>query len=191
MTYCSVSDVKTYLGIEDDEDDLLIGALIDRAQAAIDAYKGRSYESPSDTTLYFDAVADVDGSVLLFGAHVAATISAIKNGDGTTVSSGQYVTLPRNHGPFFGVKLLASSGVAWTYEDDPEGAIEITGRWGASVTPDANIVQATIRLTAYLYKQRDMINQGTDSERVADGVVIRPGKIPADVLALLGPGRLI
>jgi len=188
MAYASLADVKAYLKltVTDTADDALITSLVARAQAAIDSYKQRTFEALSDTERTFDAVRDVDGAYLSLDADLCA-VTSITNGDGTTVTTGQYVTDPRNGTPYFRIKLLSSSGVAWTYTTDPEDAISVVGKWAYSATAPADIVQACVRWAAHMYRQKDSSTFETTVYPNA-GIIERPMGMPADVKMLLGNG---
>jgi uncharacterized phiE125 gp8 family phage protein len=185
--YTTAATVKVYLGIGTASDDTLLGTLCTAAQAIIDAYTGRTFAASNDSTLYADAVADVDGLTLRLPGDVCA-ITSITNGDGTTITAGQYVTEPRGRTPYYAVKLLASSGLTWTYTDDPENAITIVGKAAYSATAPYDIQQAATRLAAYLYRQKDA--QVFDVTAQPDmGIITVPQGIPRDVLRLLAPYR--
>jgi len=92
MSYCTVTDVKTYLNTTTAGDDLLIGDLIDSAQEAIDNYTHRTFEASADTTHYFDDDnLDGDGDTLILDGDLCA-ITSITNGDGDTVTTSDYKT---------------------------------------------------------------------------------------------------
>lgn len=185
MAYTDTTTLKRYLGISSSSDDTLLGECITRAQALIDGYTGRTFEAAADTTRYFDAVANVNGRRLYLD-HDLCQITSVTNGDGVAVASDEYTALSPNMTPYYALLLLASSGKAWTYEDDPENAISIVGRWAWSVTAPTAIVQATVRLAAYLYRQK---NNAQDLDRaVAVGnTVLLPGELPRDLVQILAP----
>lgn len=195
--YAATSDVKAYLKIPDSEieDDTLIGDLATRAQAIIEKKLSRVFEAASDTARKFDAKADTELDEygarrdLVFYQEDLCSITSIVNGDGMSIASTKYVTLPRNVTPYFGIRLKASSGYVWEYEDDPEDAITIAGKWAYSTSAPEDIVHATIRLAAYLYKQKDT-QQVFEQVLTSPGGVLRmPSKLPSDVLELLEPYR--
>lgn len=194
MAYTDKAAVKAYLKITDADDDDLIDTLIARAQAIIEQRTTRLFEA-SDTARKFDALADTELDQygarrdLVFYQDDLCSITSIVNGDGTTIASTKYVTLPRNVTPYFGIRLKASSGYVWEYEDDPEDAITITGVWAYSAEPPDDIVHAAVRLTAYLYRQKD--TQQVFEQVIASpgGVLRMPSKLPSDVLELLEPYR--
>lgn len=156
MPYATLADVKLYRGIEPevDDDDALLSILIERAQAAIDRHTGRTFEALTASTMYFDAVRDVseDRRTLYLDDDLCGVVSIV-NGSGRAVTD--YVTVPRNHTPYREIRIKASADELWTYEDDPEDAIAISGYWAYSMTPPADIQQATIRLATYMYVQKD------------------------------------
>lgn len=185
MAYTSASNLKTYLGISEATDDTLLGTLITAAQAMIDAHCRQTFEAAADTTRYFDAVRDVNGSMLYLDAPLCA-ITTVTNGDGNTVASTKYVTEPRNTTPYYALQLKANAGVAWTYTSTPENAIAIAGKWAYSTTAPADIAQTTIRLAAYLYRQRD---NASDLDRAIVGAsgIMLPAALPKDIQTLLRP----
>lgn len=188
MAYCTVSQVKTYLNITGNSDDALLGDLVAAAQRAIDDYCHRTFEAAADTTRYIDAVGDHVRARSLFFDHIGdlASITTITNGDGVEVASDEYVTMPRHETPYYGVKIKLSPGKVWTYTDDYEDAITITGRWAYSTAAPTAIQQACIRLTSYLYRQKDA--QVFETTAIPEaGVITVPTGIPVDVRQLLAP----
>lgn len=190
MAYCTATECKTYLGITTATDDALLATLIAAAQAYIDAKLGFSFEASADTEHTFDAVADVDGYALTFDAW-CCDIASVTNGDGTTVTSSQYVTEPRNSTPFYAIRLKSSASVSWTYSTDPEDAITVDGKWGWSETAGDDIRQACIRLVAWLYRQKDTSADADRPLLTGDGNIIMPSAFPADVMTYLRPYRRI
>lgn len=191
MAYTTAVLLREYADIADVRHDALLTLLIARAQALIDGYVGFSFEAAADSTRYFDAASTrngghVDGRTLLFDTW-CCSITSVTNGDATAVAAASYVTEPRNGARFYGIKLLSSTGLAWEAKsttDDAEKAITVVGKWAWSTTAPADIIHATLRLGLWLYRQRD---SSTDMDRpiLAEGVMVLPGQIPADVLRVL------
>jgi len=179
--YCTTEQVKAYLGNSTTDDDALLDALIPRAQAGLDRHWHRTFEATSDTTRYFDAKCDTDGPMLYFDEDLAS-ITTVTNGDGTTIASTKYTTVPRNRSPWCAIKLLSSSGLTWEYDsnNDPEGAIAVTGRWAWSVTADSDIEHLCIRYVGWLYRQKD--SQVYDITATPElGVITIPQGVPKDL----------
>lgn len=193
MAYLSTATLKTYLGISSTADDVLLASCISRAQAMIDRHCDRRFEAAADTTRKFTVGKDTAGDVLTFDDDLAQITSIVTNADGgaeaVTLATTDYVTLPRNDTPYYGVRILASSDEAWDYTDDPENGITVTGRWAWSVSAPDDIVQACLRLAAWLYRQKD---NNADADRplmTGDGVTIMPSRLPNDVVMILEPYR--
>lgn len=188
MAYATLAQLKTFLKIAaaTTTDDGLLAENVTRAQSIIERVTSKAYEASQDATKYFDAVRDVYSRTLFFDNQWLAAITSITNGDGVALTSADYVTEPRNTGPWFGLTLKTSASAVWTFSTDPEDAITIVGKWAYATTPPDYIVQATIRLAAYLYRQKD--NATGDADRpllTGDGVTIMPQALPADVLRLI------
>lgn len=188
MAYTTVSLLKTYLGATTSNDDTLLTALIARAQAIIDAYCQRTFEASANTSKTFDADRDTDGAWLYLDEDLAS-INTVTNGDGDVLTaSTEYMTEPRNRTPYFAIKLISQSGLSWTWTTAPENAITISGKWAYSTTAPDDIVHATLRLAAYLYRQRD---NAADLDRavIAGNATILPAQLPSDIKTILAPYR--
>jgi uncharacterized phiE125 gp8 family phage protein len=188
MTYITLPQLKDYLHIEEDTDDVLLTHLIERAQGWIEAYTGRIFEAGADSTRYFDALRDTEGRELYFDADICAITSVTTNADapggGTVIPAPDYVTLPRNSAPYYGIRLLGSSAHRWDWTDDPEAGIAVTGRWAYSAAAPADIVQAAARLAGYVYAQKDaQVYDVTASPET--GQMVIPRGMPADVKQIL------
>lgn len=189
MAYATLTQVRAYLKFgasETTDNDLIEYDLIPRAQKIIERVNHRVYEAAAASVRRFDAVRDVRSDTLFLDEDLCE-ITSVTNGDGVTVSASEYVTEPRNVTPYSAIKLKASSGKAWTYVDDPENAIQVNGKWAYSTSAPADIVQACIRLTVWLYRQKD---SSADIDRpllTNDGVTIMPMSLPKDVQQLLAP----
>jgi len=198
MAYTTTSALKAYLGITSSVDDTLLSDAITRAQSMIDTFCHRHFEPESEHgpaashTHYFTPLSERDGGDLLDDYtlnlnHDLAELTSITNGDGTAIPTNQVVLLPMNTVPANFIRIKSSSGYQWTYTSSPEASVQIAGKWSYSLDVPADIVAATLRLAAYLYRQRE----GTpDSDRAilsADGVVLAAPRIPSDITAMLTP----
>lgn len=186
MTYCTLAQVKGYLGSEEVGDDALIEDLIDYSQSIIDAVTQKTFEAAADSTRYFDAVANVHGRTLWFDKPIVS-ITSITNGDGTTVSTSEYVKVPPNDAPYWGVTIKSDQSIYWTYDDAHENAITVVGKWAYSTTAPNAIKHACIRLAAFLYRQRDSSSDFDRPVVVEGAMTILPGDLPRDVLRILAP----
>lgn len=185
MAYASLADLKLYRGIPTatTSDDTLLSACLTRAQAQVDAYCDRTFEAAATATRYYDAVRDVsaDGKTLYLDDDLCS-ITTITNGTGNAVT--KYVTEPRNVTPYREIRLKASADELFTYEDDPEDAITVRGKWAYSASAPSDIAQATVRLAAYMYAQKDAST--FDVTAIAgEGMMTIPQGIPRDVREIL------
>jgi hypothetical protein len=185
MAYCTITDVREYLGVELLDDDVLIQSLIDTAQAWIDTYCHRTFEASVDETRYVDASGDHLRGNVLYIDHVGelCSITSVVNGDGTTVDASDYVTTPRGKTPFYAIRLKTMAPTLWRWTDDWEDAIAITGRWAYSITAPEPIKQACVQLVGFYYRQKDQ--PYLDVTAVEAGVVIRPSGIPNHIKMML------
>jgi hypothetical protein len=197
VAYASVTDVKIYRGINtatagtaaSTKDDVLLAVLVAAAQKQVDSYCDRTFEASTKATRYYDAVTDVDqGSTRLWLGADCCAVGTIMNGTGVAVS--KYVTEPRNAPPYYAIKLKDSAGELFQYEDDPQDAITVLAKWAYSTKAPADVAQATIRLAAYMYAQKD--SQVFDVSMFPDaGVMTVPQGMPKDVQEMLRPYRRI
>src|SRR5574341_70806 len=187
IDYTTLSAVKSYLRITTTADDTLLSAFITRASRMIDDHCGRWFSAETQIRK-FDAVGrHISGSLLFVDADLL-TITSLINGDGARIPSNAYVLRPSNFPPYFGVSLLASSGLYWNHTGDPENAISISGTWGYSAATPDPVGQAAIRLAAWLYRQRDTGAEPVGEVQVTErGVAVAPARLPRDVADLLMP----
>lgn len=186
--YCSLQQTKVYLDIDAATDDALLTDLIRRAGALIDTHCRRTFEAPLATTRYFDPTdARIVRGARLYLDKDLCQIVTITNGDDEEVVAADYVTEPRNETPYYAITLRSQSGLTWTYDDDSENAISINGFWAYSVAPPDDIVQACVRASAWLYKQRDGAFGQTARPEI--GIIETPLALPPDVRELLKPYR--
>jgi maltoporin len=196
VAYITATDLKNYMKISGSSDDTQLALFADRAQHVVDSYTHRVFEwSGAGTVKKFTPVSYLDGGdlydmyTLSLGLNECFELTSITNGDGVAISTSDVVLLPQNITPKYAIRIKSSANKTWTYTTTIEESVSITAKWSYSATPPADIVQAALRIGAYLYRQRD----GTpDSDRPivsADGVVLSAPRIPSDVLELLRPYR--
>lgn len=203
MAYITVQELQRELGVFDDNiDELSFEDVIADAQDIIERTTHRRFEVTADETRTVDYNDMTVRGRSLFLPWDLCQITSITNGDGTSITPSQYVTMPRLNAesggivslpsntdawPWYEITLLSSSSVAWTYETDPEAAISIVGRWGFSVTPPAAIKRACARLAAWLYTQRDDLRDRVDTAVSEDGILLLMSDLPTDVQRRLLP----
>jgi hypothetical protein len=84
----------------------------------------------------------------------------------------------------YAITLKLNSDYVWTYDDTPEDAIAIVGRWGYSITAPADIAQAVLELAAYEYRRRSTSGSSDQQVVTASGSVIVPSSVPKNIMAV-------
>lgn len=198
MAYIELEDLKEYRGIDEDNStkDEIMQKCIDRAQGYVDTYCNQSFEDPLVAStrlfrvLYEGYMWNSDGPIRgreLFLDRPLYTIDSITNGNGEIITSDAYVTDPKNDPPYHTIRLKASSGIRWEYGTDYEDSyVSVTGKWVYSLTPPDNIIQATTRLSDWLFHQRDNAND-MDRAISVGNVMIFPARLPQDIKDFLDP----
>jgi hypothetical protein len=187
MAYTTPALLKTYVGVGDAGDDVLLTSLINAAQKYIEDDRGYAFEASADVARKFTVGKDTEGRELYLDAWLCQITSIVTNADATvpvTLLATEYVTHPRNYTPYHAIELLWSSNNTWTYTTNPQNGIVVTGRWAWSLTAPADIIHACNRLAAYFYRQKDA---GVyDVTAIPDaGIIQIPQGIPADVAKIL------
>jgi hypothetical protein len=194
MSFTDWATIKAYKGFSDNTQQTAVEAIITRAQKMIESYCVRTFEAAADSTRYFTVGRDTRGNCLYLDRDLCAITTVKTNLDngssGETIPSTDYVTEPVNEAPYYQIEILGSSAYSWTYTTNRQKAISITGKWAYSTSAPADIVQACIRLTLYMYEQRN--SQIFDTVAQPEmGIITVPKGIPADVKVLLEPYRRI
>jgi hypothetical protein len=190
MAYPTLTEVKEQLGIDSSvKDDTFLERLMTAAIAYIEGPNGadRRFNVTADTTRSFDANRNVsaDRRTLTLDDDLCQ-ITSITNGDGATVSASNYSTRPRNNPPYYALTIKYNSTSSfWTWQDTPEDAITIVGRWGYSITPPADIAEAFKGLVAYRYRRRGNSNEMDRPLMAEGGVLIMPSQVPRDIQGVL------
>ena len=190
MGFVTSTAFKQYRGITNTSNDALIVLLLDRAQAQAESYCDRTFVAPTTaSTHYFDAVRDTsDDRRTLYLDDDLATIVTVVNGDGETVATTHYTPEPRHETPYRSLRLTQNADSLWTYDSQPEDAIEVSGRWGYATAAPADVQHAVIRLAAYIYAQKDVSTFDVVAEP-SMGLISVPQGLPRDVKELLEPYR--
>lgn len=189
-SYVTLAEVKAYLGVTSTTDDALLEDFILKAESMVNTRCKRVFVAASDATRYFDAIEDVSADLLtLYLDHDLCAITSITNGDGTTVTAGQYVTEPRNDKPYYAIRLRLDASISWTYNTTPENAVTVVGRWAYGVSVPDDIRGICTRLAVYLYRQKDNSADSTADRAImsASGTVLLPNKLANDFYEVTAP----
>ena len=191
MPYITNTELKSYLSISTTNDDALLQACADQATQAIEAFTKRQFNVLEDSTRYCDAVGyHIQGrSLFVYDLGDIYEVTTVVNGDGTTLLSSDFTLYPRTlteQQPIvYEIRIKPTSAQYWTYDQDPDQAIAITGKWGYSGIVPASVKQAALRLASFYYRQKD--SPLFDVTSVEAGVIVRPIGMPSDVQIILKP----
>jgi hypothetical protein len=180
--YPRFQDVKHYLGIDNSGNDALIVATLKRAIATFENMCGRSF-LPKTKTLTLDANDEqvVSPKRLFLRDGDLLTITELKI-DGATVPTDEYYLVGTT--PHFTVRITDASDFTFgEYSSTPEQTIEITGSWGFDTIVPEDVFGAIVRLTAFLYQQKDNAME-LDRPIAMSNSMILPASLPSDVEAI-------
>ena len=134
-TYATLAEFKAFVTnrgatstpITDTADDAVIDQLLEQASRFLDSETARQYY-PSLETRYFDLPS---GRQLFLDDDLLA-VTSITNGDGTSITSTDYVLESRNNPPYWAIKLKESSSIVWEADSsgNSERVIAVAGFWG-------------------------------------------------------------
>jgi len=200
MAYITVSGLKESMGITESSEDALLATIITMATDAVNEYTGRTFEPAGAQgghhTHYYTPlprryggdIDDSDGRTLWLHYDLAE-VQSVVNGNGVTIPSGEYVTLPYNLTPWYAIQLKRGSTYSWTYSGiSPERTVQITGKWCYSLEAPGSVQMAMYKLCSYYYRGR-ADGQSDRDVLSTDGVVLAAARIPTDVQSLLRPYR--
>lgn len=188
-SYITLAAFKSYARIAstsaDTDDDDVIETLIESTSRLIDAETGRVWYPSTDDHLF-----DLPTRQELILDDDCQSVTAVTNGDGTLISSSDYVVLPANKSPKFGIVLKAPN--IWLPDNNGNGlqCITVSGTWGQAA-PTADIVYACKAIAHAAYKRRFGENVSATTTITAAGVVVEPQDIPETARKILLNNRRI
>lgn len=159
--YASVAELRAYLNIRDDVDDVQLDSAISAASRSVDQMTGRQFglvDTPEPR--WFRAERDVCGgrwTISIDDLMTAPTaVATDPDGDESWAGdlAGAYTLLDRN-APAEGrpwERLTLSSAAAY-YPTGTDRLVQVTAAWGWSAVP-ATVEQATLLQAARIFKRR-------------------------------------
>ena len=188
MPYCTAADVRTALNIAGHTYDTQLTQLATAAGEWVDQHCNvlvGGFAPAADTTRQFLANA-VNSNTLRLDRPLL-TLTSLQNGDGTAISTGVVRLLPLNGTRKDLIAFVPSSSVVWTFTGD--NVIQVTGRWGYSLTVPAPVKEATIMLASWLFKRYQAALQ--DATAVSElGELVYSAAVPKQVISMLAPYRM-
>lgn len=178
--YPTHNDVKSYLNIQTTRDDVVLSGLVQRAITMFENLARRSF-LPTTSIKYFNGNSEeiVSWNTLLIRAEDLISISELMI-NGEVVPTDEYY-LDGSGPPYYKIVLKSSSDFSFrTYTIEPYRSIKITGVWGYGDSIPDDVFGAIVRLTAYLYAQKDNAMELDRSNAVAGGMGLKSG-LPEDI----------
>lgn len=204
--YATLAEFKSFARITstDATDDVVIEYIVESSSRFIDGATGRTFYSRAAETRYFDVPASdyylSNGSfrgdpswsrlntLYLDDDLLSIDTGGLINGDGTVITASNYILLPNNLSPKYGIRLKYNASSLWTFSSAGEylQVISVKGAWGFSSTAPTDIKLACLMIANDAYKTRfvDMGQAGT-ARITAAGVVITPDAIPRKAAQIL------
>lgn len=188
MAYPTLAECKTYIGGTGTGQDAVIQWLLDGAVVFVEKYCGRKFVSATGQMVYvvpeYPNLLGMGRRTLIVRGVDLVSVTAITNGDGEVLSSGDYRLLPRQGPPYYLIELGKASGKRWSSGDDGLGLVAIEGTTGSATTP-GDVFYAIQELVSYLFRARSSGAAGAVTTATREGLVIKPGEFPPHVLAIL------
>lgn len=190
MAYTTTALVKASLGIPlaATAEDTAIQAAIDAAEALIDNYTGRTFETVTESRTFLPrtaSVVDVD--------DIATTDSLViktdEDQDGsfeTTLTVTTDYVIIKNAAPF---RLITNVNRGWPLSLYGRPTIEITATWGYGTSVPDNIKQAALLMATRLF-QRKASPLGFQAGAISEFGPVRISRTDPDVAALLQGTKL-
>ena len=211
MSYYDKSVLRARLNILDGNQDDLLQVSGDWADAFIDSFTGRFFESRRQTRYFGPDALDTSPMPLAFRGgrdyldpiatrrswtqwpsrrlyldEDLITVYSLTNGDGSPIPNGAYYLEPRNQIPHDSIWL--KSDHAWTWDTD--GWVAVDADWGYSVFPSPIIVGCSYELAEYHFRRRQVSTKPqplwVDTQNKGD---MLPEGFPTDVIKALEPFR--
>ena len=190
MTYATLDDVKTALGISDFQDDARIEVALQAAEEMVNAYCERTFDA-AGTATSTRVYAAADNYYLNIDDCTSITlVESDMAGAGTWTSwaTTDWQAEPlngRQGGRSVPYTTLRSVGSYW-FPESAEALVRVTATWGWETTPQS-IATATRLQASRLFKRADSplgIAGGPDT-----GYLYLARQMDADVMMLLAPYR--
>jgi hypothetical protein len=180
--YATLAEVKNWIAITSTSttDDQVIEDMVEGASRQIDKLTGgRTFYARTETHYYS---VPRTGQTLWIDDDDLLTITSLKNGDESVISSDDYHLIPKNKNPKYAIKL--TTAVSWVSQSE-DYEVEAAGTWGyVSSAPD-DIKQATIDIVVNAYHRRFGQGQSGQTVIAGGGILITPEDVPSSAMSII------
>lgn len=190
--YCTLTEVKAALRIQDTLDDSLLEMSVESASRLIDGYANRSFYSAGSAARYF--VADNDFLTYIDDAVSITEIATDTSADGTydiIWQASDYQLEPLNGrvdglpAPYNAIRAIGDyTFPIW----GGEGLVKVTGTWGFSAVP-VTVKQAAIIQASRIFKRLDSPLGVLSSPDL--GYIRVSSRLDPDVAMLIDPYKIV
>jgi hypothetical protein len=167
MAYASLTDLKSWLKIDDSEDDALLSLALANAESAIDRYTERTFVLSSTQSatartygtrvagaVWVDDIGDTTGLIVKIDDNdngVFETTLTLGTDFVLDPPTGQY----QAGGVWPSTRILTiGSRLLPTFSESNRRRVEVTAKWGWPLVP-SEVQLATLYLAADLYRRKD------------------------------------
>lgn len=196
MAYTTTADVKAQLDITTDTEDDRIDDAIEAAEAQVNAWTGRVWETPAaDESRYFRPLFPWGREVRIGAAQSITTVSELAGGSWSDLASSAWQAGGDGVDPTAAAVASGSAGaIQWLWRlgggwpwESRISTVRVAGKFAYRSTPPPDISEATMIWAARLYERRDA-PLGFSSGGL-DGGSMRLSRMDPDVHTLLQPHR--
>ena len=174
----TLANVKAWLGMSQDADNMVIARLITSASLMLGQYANRNFMSAS----YTINVDGTGGAVLMLRQYPVTAVASVSiNGLALPVSTGPGVA---------GYRFTQSRVIVDGYRFTKGNANIVVAYTGGFTTVPPDLEQAAIELIALRYKERDRIGH-TSKTLAGETVGFFIGDMPASVKTLMAQYRTV
>lgn len=189
--YADLDEYKAY-GIPDARENApnneVLNDIITASSRFIDAETGRTFYARTETRSFN---IPEDGSRELRLDDDLLTVTTFSNGEGTEITSANYILLPANVSPKYAIKLTETSTIFWLPDsnNNTEQAIDLLGTWGYSSSTPADIHLACLEIAKSYAGRRFGDAFDTTTTITGAGVIITPRDVPSSARGTLNSYR--
>lgn len=177
MTYPTVAELKTWLGIAGSSEDTQVTIIINGAIATCEQLTNRVWVAATATKVFPVEYPYVDKTykTLTFFEDLC-TITTVTNGDGVVVAATEYDAMPLL-APYYQLKLRRESGKSFTRSSAGAG-VSIAGTWGATTACPNDLKELILELATHRYRMRQNTNAGQVVTTSKSGIIAQPADVP-------------
>lgn len=190
--YCTLAELKAYMGITDTSADTQLGDAIITASRDVDHYCGRRFFADTNATARVFVPSRVDMVTTDDFQSTVGLIVQVDSGDNgsfsLTLNSANYELEPFNNvfdgepgWPYYRIRSLNGEFIMWNRR---QASVQVTAKWGWAAVPGP-IKQATIYLAEEAYRMKDSPFGIVSGDQLGP-IRLRPNQ---RLLAMLDPYR--